>query len=225
MICYDRSISGQKNTVVCGRWCILIIAKNTKMKSVSNISSASMYVVPFIERVLPWFPFVLSGLLLREVFIMQRLYQLVTLLIISYGLRCPLIISHFICGHYLTHIHSTSDGFPRGVVYLLSPHGATVAPIQRLCARLLLEHQTRPTMVIAHRLRYVPGFVLMCSMWSNVVSNDLDTMTRTIAETHRTLVVYPGGVKEVFSTHVTDVPLYRLARVHAGVHSSLTDTR
>ena len=166
--------------------------------------------VGFIESVLPWLPPVLSGLLARELAWRRRPAVLFGLLVVGYGLRVPAPVARWLARRYATPI--AADGpLPGGAAaYLLGPHGATTFGASRLCARLLQEHGRRPNLVAASMLRWVPGASLLISMFARPAWSTPAGVRRAAADLSRPLVVYPGGVSEVFHNAARGAPATRL---------------
>jgi hypothetical protein len=99
--------------------------------------------------------------------------------------------------------HGTFPELPKNAMYLIMPHGCSVAPSGYLSALLYRQHGVEVTGVGIPAITWIPAMAFGVNLLCRLISNR-PSEVRAALEDDRALplVLYPGGVKEMFENSV-----------------------
>ena len=168
----------------------------------------------FVEGFLPWLPVLSMGAICRELYFPEyrRPLAFLGMFLLFYVVRCPKWLQAKIVASYITNFPINIQE-SKNAIYLLSPHGATTFAASRLCANLLMTTGRYPKLVCTPLLKYVPCMNMILNLVCDPIWADPKSVHNALKSSN-IVVLYPGGMKEVFLNAIKNAPTSTIKMGH-----------
>ena len=162
----------------------------------------------FVEGFLPWLPILSFIPIFRELYFPEyrRPFMFLGMFILFYIIKCPKWLQTRILASYTTSFPIELKNTQKSI-YLLSPHGATTFAATRLSANIQVATGRCAKIVLAPMIKYVPFSNMIVRLVCDPVWADPKSVHNALKSSTSDIILYPGGLKEVFLNAFKNAPI------------------